>query len=385
MYLYSREIGVVVGSSGLGKSSSHRVAGRGPTHDFLTLPDAGTVAVRIKLRRARSSEYRDIARAHFQYGPLRAQDVDTFNSPSEAIYKALMPWIRRRTRGLKRITFEPVLLDTVNTQDIVSQSDWNGDNDEVAGGLYLGLQTLEDRVFPFGRRARQLLWSDPLLLRSAIAMLARGSCNTLEVRTPDTLLDMFAQWAWDDPTHGDREAEDYLNDRFGDDEESKRHYLPSNVRPRLCPTDIRVSRYEAKRRRYVAYRTLGQRALRLRATTGAGPERAVAKALLDLSALLPPAGRGRVEGEGGSSRSFEFTHRTYNAYAGATLIFEDNEFVGEALDNHYEWLSSGGEGTFYHGFIALGSDEAQVRRFYAGLARGFGVLRAMDRLLVLLS
>lgn len=385
MYLDSRETGACVGASGTEKPTGYRAAGHRPAHDFLTLPDASSLPGRIELRRARSTDYANIARAHFRYGPLRAQDVDTFRSPSEAIYKALMPWIRRQTARLKRISFDPVLLDAANTQDVVSYSNWSDENEEVLGGLYLGLQTLEDQVFRFGRRARQLLWSDPLLLRSAMALLARASSDTLEVRTPDTLLDMFAQWAWDGSTTSDREAMEYLDDRFGDDEESKRHYLPSNIRPRLCPAELNLSRYEAKRHCFVPYRTLGQQALRLRASSGTGSQSVVAKALLDLTALLPSTGKRRVEGDEAARRSFDFTHRTYNAYAGATLILEENKFVGEALDNHYEWLSSGGEGSYYHGFLALGSTEEQVRRFYAGLARGFAVLRAVDRLLILLS
>jgi hypothetical protein len=55
------------------------------------------------------------------------------------------------------------------------------------------------------------------------------------------------------------------------------------------------------------------------------------------------------------------------------------------LDTHYEYYSNGGDGSLFHGFVALASDPVGIRKQYAEWSLGFSILRQVDRIAALIS
>ncbi|APA90406.2 PRTRC system protein F (plasmid) [Paraburkholderia sprentiae WSM5005] len=370
------DAGVTV--DGLGwQSPRHAVARRRPAHDFLTLPDVSrAVAARASMKWPADRKLAKLVDEHFKSGPLRAADVKAFSGSGDAMAQALFAWIRRQCGAMKRLCFRPYLLDTNGVQDqIMYQTDASGF--EPDSPLYLGIETPEDHVYVIGERATPLGKAHPRLLATALVLINRAAFRTLLMRTPDDFLSMFAQWNWDgDPWCDDEDAIDHLKDRFGDDPEEFQHYLPSVVREELCPSSMEIGRYSTKHHAWRPYPALGIEALRRLVWTQSGRVRALCAELERLTVLLSRAGRRAL---------FDWSFRPEVIYAATSIAACDDVYTGDILDTHYEYFNSGGDGSLFHGFIALAQSPDDIRRQYADLSLGFSILRQVDRVVALIT
>ncbi|MGF6851133.1 PRTRC system protein F [Paraburkholderia sp. CI3] len=378
MFFDPQPADAVVALDGLSWQSPRRaVARRRAAHDFLTLPDVSrAVAARASLKWPADRELARLVGEHFESGPLRAADVKSFTGSGDAMAQALFAWIRRECGVMKRLCFRPYLLDSNGVQDqIMYQTDASGF--EPSSPLYLGIETPEDRIYVIEDRAVPLGKAHPRLLATALILINRAAFRTLVMRTPDDFLSMFAQWHWDgDPHCDDEDAVDLLKDRFGDDPEEFQHYLPSVVRQELCPPSMEIGCYSTKHRAWRPYPALGIEALRRLGWTQGGWIRALCAELERLTVLLSSVGRRAL---------FDWSFRPEVIYAATSIAARDDVYTGDVLDTHYEYFNSGGDGSLFHGFIALAQSPDDIRRQYADLSLGFSILRQVDRVVALIT
>ncbi|MEZ0606268.1 PRTRC system protein F [Paraburkholderia sp. IW21] len=353
------------------------IAGRRTTHDFLTLPDvSGAVSGNAKLKWRTDREVAALVGSHFEAGYLNPSDVKTFNGAGDAMAQAFFAWVARRCGAFQRIRFTPVLFDVPAVRDQIMYLDNEGEF-EVTSPLYLGIETEEDHVFVIEERAAALAAAHPRLLASALILINRASFRTLVMRTPDDFLSLFAQWHWDgDPWCTDDDAVDMLKERFGEDTEEFHHFLPSVVRDELCPKGMEIGRYDMRRHRWRTFSALGITELRRLAWTQTGWIRNLCAELEQLTLLLASAGKRPL---------FDWSFRPETVYAATSIAASDDEHVTDVLDTHYNYFSNGGDGSLFHGFIALATSPDDIRRQYADLSLGFSMLRHVDRVAALIT
>jgi PRTRC genetic system protein F len=313
---------------------------------------------------------------HFEAGVLRASDVQQFNGAGDAVAQALFAWIDRQCDTLRRVCCKPALFDAeaVREQTLYHEGDRDFDGDSP---LYLGIETPEDYIYFVEERAALLRAAHPRLLATALILINRASFRTLIMRTPDDFLALFAQWHWDgDPYCTDEESLTFLAERFGDDKDEFVHFLPSVVRDELCPDNMMIGRYNARRNRWQTFNALGIESLRRLGWTQTGWIRQLCVELEELTLLLSRAG---------SRQLFDWAFRPETVYAATSIAAIENPHVADVLDTHYEYYSNGGDGSLFHGFVALANDPVGIRKQYAEWSLGFSILRQVDRIAALIS
>ena len=365
-----------VAVDGIGWQPARRsVAGRRPADGLLTLPDLDrSVPVTARLRWQEDREIAKLVQGHFEAGPLRAADVPEFTGAGNAMAQALFAWFKRRCGRQSRVRFNPVLLDIDAVQEQI-QYQYDAREFRPTSPLYLGLETSEDYVYVVDR-PQMFQAAHPRLLQTALILINRAAYRTLKMRTPDDFLEMFAQWFWDgDSRCTDAEAVDVLQDRFGEDPEEFRAYLPSVVRDELCPAYMEVGRFSRKQLRWRPFKALGIAKLRVLQRTHAGRVRRLCVELERLSLLLA---------KGGNRRLFDYGYSPETVYH-ATTISAEEEHLGDLLDTHYEYFNSGGDGSLFHGVIGLATSPDAIRQQYADLSLGLSILEQVDRVVALIT
>ena len=366
---------VAAGSAATWQPPRAAAARRRPAADLLTLPSFSTEvpgAVRLKWRE--DVHLSDLVLKHFQYGPLRAGDVHDPADAGDAFQQAFHAWTQRQYGRLSRLRFTPHLFDAHAVRDVLDGLG-NGNNNDDPTPLFLGFGLEDEWVYSLEGAIETLRSVHPLLFRTVMAALYRASARTMFIRLPDWFMYEFSCWYWDgDPDISDKDADEMLKERFHDDTETRNAYLPSVVRPQLCPDDADPCVFDGgkwRERRALTDPEL----LRLRARSRGMPRR-VCTEVLKLRALMR------------RSRTRDLLHVSYNAnpvYALCSVIVEDNQFVGDLLDCHFDNEAQSGDATTYSGFSRLASTPKAIRRQYADLALAFRILTHLDRLLALVS
>ena len=366
---------VAAGSAATWQPPRAAAARRRPAADLLTLPSFSTEvpgAVRLKWRE--DVHLSDLVLKHFQYGPLRAGDVHDPADAGDAFQQAFHAWTQRQYGRLCRLRFTPLLFDAHAVRDVLDGLS-NGNNDDDPTPLFFGFGLEEEWVYSLEGAIETLRSAHPLLFRTVMAALYRASTRTMFIRLPDWFMHEFSCWYWDgDPNISDEDADEALKERFEDDTETRSAYLPSVVRPQLCPDDADPCAFSGGKWR--ERRTLTDPdLLRLRARSRGIPRR-VCTELLKLRALMR------------RSRTRDLFHVSYTAnpvYALCSVIVGDNQFVGDLLDCHFDNEGQSGDATTYSGFSRLASTAKDIRRQYTDLALAFRILTHLDRLLALVS
>ncbi|MDR5826039.1 PRTRC system protein F [Caballeronia sp. LZ043] len=313
--------------------------------------------------------------AQFESGVLRARDVPEFKGAGDALAHAFFAWAKRHTSKWTCLNFDFVLCDWAAVQEVVQYQE-DGVDFEPTSPLYLGIEIGAENILEIGARAAALRKVHPRLATTAMLLINRAAGRTVWIRTPDEFLCEFASWFWEgDPTATDEEARESLKDRFGEDEAEFEQYLPSVVRPELCPDDMDV--FRTKRSRTGTHKRVHQHALRVTALRRLqrftyGPTRRICRELERLSLMLSRASRSDL---------FNCSYRPRCAYAAATLTVQNDSRVGEVLDSHYEYLSSAGDGTTYYGFVPFASSPDAIRAQYADWATGLSIISQLDRVI----
>lgn len=348
-----------------------------PANGFLTLPgfDAGVMAEGV-MQWGASPDLTGLVTAHFESGALRSRDVPSFQSAGEAFAHGFFGFVKRARSDWMRLGFDFALCD-VESVLVQIQHQYDAQDFEATSPLYLGIEVQDEQLWELGERAHQLRRAHPRLLQSVLALINRASARTVWIRTPDEFLGMFAQWFWEgDPNSTDEEAAPVLQDRFGDDEDEIAHYLPSSVRPELCPDDMDVGEWSKESNRFVLRPALGVNALRRVRRFQTGWIRRLCLELERLTLLLRRAG----------SRSlFDYAFRPETVYPACSIICEDGGHIGSLLDSHYEYFNSGGDGSTFLGFIPLAQTPDDIRRQYADWALGLSILNCVDRVIALVT
>ena len=352
-------------------------AGRRTPNDFLSLPAIGSdVKTRAVMRWNAEKDVASLIGAQFNSGVLRPRDVPEFKGAGDALAHGFFAWAKRHTPRLDCLGFDFVLCDVQAVQDVVQYQEDSSEFNPTSP-VYLGIEITEESIFEIGRRAAELRNVHPRLVSTAMVLINRAAGRTMSVRTPDEFLGEFASWFWDgDSNATDEEAREMLTDRFGEDEAEMDYYLPSVVRPQLCPDDMDVYRWHAKTRRYLPQRALGVAALRRLQRFTSGRTRRICAELEKLSLMLQRVGNRDL---------FGCEYRPRCAYASATLTVENDTRVGEVLDSHYEYLASAGDGTTYLGFTPLASTPDAIRKQYADWSQGLSILGQLDRVIACLA
>lgn len=350
---------------------------RRPAHDFLSLPDVSrAVPARPTVRYQADRELAAQAHRHFEAGVLRASDVKDYSGAGDAVAQALFAWVTRQSGSLRRLCFKPALFDVEAVREQTTYHE--GDTDfDASSALYLGIETPEDYIYVMENRAAQLHAAHPRLLASALILINRASFRTLIMRTPDDFLGLFAQWHWDgDPHTTDEDAAELLAERFGDDVNEISHFLPSVVRDELCPDSMVIGRFDQRRSRWRTFNALGIQSLRQLAWRQTGWIRQLCAELEVLTLLLARAG---------DSQLFDWAFRPETVYAATSIAAYESGHVNDVLDTHYDYFSNGGDGSLFHGFVALANDPIAIRKQYADWSLGFSILRQVDRVAALIS
>ncbi|MFL9911972.1 PRTRC system protein F [Paraburkholderia sp. RL17-337-BIB-A] len=348
-----------------------------PPNDFLTLPafDA-SVTTQAVMHWGASPSHAALVASHFDAGALRARDMDAFQSAGQALASGFAGFINRHQARWLRLNVNFVLCDVEAIREQIQYS-CNSDEFEPTSSLYLGLEVGDERLYEFGARVHEMRLVHPRLVSTVMTLINRAAGRTVWVRTPDEFLGMFAQWFWDgDPTSSDEDVAKELSERFGDDKDETAHYLPSTVRPELCPSDMDVGAWSPTRRRFVLNHALGLASLRRLQRFHTGWVRRLCLELEELTLLLRRAG----------SRSlFDWGYRPESIYPACSLINEDCEHISELLDSHYEYFNSGSDGSLFLGFVPLAETPDEIRKQYADWTLGFSILNCLDRVTALVT
>lgn len=368
--------GVASGETGTWQPPRGAAARCRPAAGFLTLPSIGAaVPATGRLRWCEDLALSGLVAQHFRHGPLRAWDVRLPAGAGDAFQQAFFAWYRRQTaHQFQRLVFSPELFDAHALREHLNHCQTET-NDDDAAPLFFGIELPEEWVYQVEMAAMQLRAAHPLLLGAVFDAIGRASARTLFLRLPDWYMYEFACWYWDgDESISDAEAEEFLSERFGEDNETRHAYLPSEVRPVLYPDELRVNGRLHSRRRRAQF--LGATDIaRLRPRLSGLPRR-VCTQLLVLDGLLR------------SSRTrdlFNVQYQTNPVYSAASLVLTDNRWIGDLLDTHYENEANMGEATTHHGFTALAAGAKAIRRQYADWSLALQVLVCLDRLLTLVS
>lgn len=350
-------------------------ARRRPAADLLTLPSFSTeVPATVRLKWRENVNLSDLVLKHFQFGPLRAGDVNDPADAGDAFQQAFHAWTRRQYGNFSRLRFTPHLFDANAVRDVLDGLG-NGNNDDDPTPLFFGFGLEDEWVYSLEGAIETLRSAHPLLFRTVMAALYRASARTMFIRLPDWFMYEFSCWYWDgDPRISDKDADEALKERFEGDTETRSAYLPSVVRPQLCPDDADPCVYRGGKWRDRRVMTEPE-LLRLRARSRGMPRR-VCTEVLNLRTLMR------------RSRTRNLFHVSYDAnpvYGICSVIVEDNAFVGDLLDNHFDGAAQCGDATTYTGFSRLASTPKAIRRQYADLALAFRILTHLDRLLALVS
>ncbi|CAN7792271.1 PRTRC system protein F [Caballeronia sp. LjRoot34] len=353
------------------------LAERRLTNDFLTLPAIDTdVQTKAVMRWNAQGQIGSLVTAQFDAGVLRARDVPGFAGAGHALAHGFFAWAKRQCNAWRRLTLNLVLCDVAAVQEQI-QYQYDASGFDPSSPLYLGVEVGEDNIYEIGPKADELRAVHPRLVSTAITLINRAAGRTVWIRTPDEFLGMFASWHWDGDTHAtDEAALESLRECFGEEDSELERYLPSVVRPELCPDDMDVVGWDSRQRKFRHSHALGIAALRRLQRLKGGWIRRFCLELEVLTLLLRKAGNRCL---------FDTTYQPQAAYATCTLVADDNPRITELLDDHYEHMASSSEGSTFLGFIPFATTPDAIRAQYADWALGFSILNQLDRVLEMLT
>jgi PRTRC genetic system protein F len=339
----------------------------------LTLPDISPETPAKATLRWRSDTLLDASvLEQFRHGPLRAADVNDPDSPIDAFQQAFFSWARRQLpKPTQMLSFGLALFDTNAVSDVI-QHQYDQKEFKPTGPLHLGVKLTDEWVHEVGDLAQPLRKAHPLLLYTLFNLVDRVSGKTVLIRSPGWFLCEAACMHWSgDESASDEYALEWLMEMY-EDEEQCRRYLPSVLRPELCPDEIRVpAKVEGRRARSPA---LSESELLQLLSVSSGLVANVCRELVALQRLLRRAAKRELFSAGYDARPM---------YSGCTLVLEHNERTSEIFDDHMNGEYQTGEASEYSRFISFSNTRQGIREQYAQWSLALRMLHHLDRLLVL--
>lgn len=155
------------------QSKRAAAAGRGPAHDFLTLPAIASGVPTSAVMRWRAEQ--DVCRLisdQFVTGPIRARDVPRFSSAGEAFARGFFAWTKWEVPWFKCLNFNFVITDVEAVREQM-QYQYDARDFEPTSPLYLGIEMQEENVFDIGEKVAQLRAAHPRLVPTTMALINR--------------------------------------------------------------------------------------------------------------------------------------------------------------------------------------------------------------------
>lgn len=349
----------------------HPVAQRRPANGFLTLPVIpANVPAGARLSFQDELEVKDLVTAQFRADVLDADHVSNPTGAGDAFAQAFHAWLAPRVPTMKVLSFDFALIDHQAVEEEISEF---GFDMEATSALYLGIRLEEETVYTVTEaRAAALRALHPSLVFMTFHLIRAAAAKSLHLRLPDDLLDMFARWHWEfEPLTDDEEARETLKERFGADDSDIQRYLPSVVRPALAPDETLPKWQWAQKGRDLSL--ISRRKLRELARIGASDWRgSLCGALADLDLALSRMGKATL---------LKDAQWAEPAYSAATIAYEESDYVGEVLDDHFECANNSGSVTFFQCFIPLATKKAAIQAQYAVLDDTLKLIAVLDRVL----
>ncbi|WP_028218922.1 PRTRC system protein F [Paraburkholderia oxyphila] len=340
----------------------------------LTLPDFASEVPREATIQWRADTQLDaIVLEQFRHGPLRASDVEDPKSPADAFQQAFFAWVKRFMP--QPLRFISMGLELCDTNAVLDRIEYQHDRQEFEpkSPLHLGVRLSDEWVHEIGVLAQPLREAHPLLLYTLFATVDRVSGKTVMIRTPGWFLCEMACQHWEgDESATDEEARAWLDEWYGGDEDMIERYLPSVLRPLVCPDKIRCPPKVDGRR--IRSAELSATELRDLASRSSGMASAVCRELVALRQLLGKAGKRPLLDDGYDARPL---------YSGCTFVLETSERIGEFLDDHMNMEYQAGETTEFSRFLTFSTSKQGIRAQYAQWGLAFQMLRHLDRLMAL--
>jgi PRTRC genetic system protein F len=340
----------------------------------LTLPGfAPEVPHEATIRWRADTDLEAIVLQQFRHAPLRASDVHLPSSPVDAFQQAFFAWVERQLQGpLRFVSFG---LDLCDTNAVLDHIEHQHDNDDFKAKtpLHFGVRLQDEWVHEIGVLAQPLREAHPLLLHTLFHLVDRVSGKTVLVRTPGWFLCEAACLHWEgDENATDEGVREWMSEFYGGDSEVIEGFLPSVLRPLLCPDEIRIPTKVPGRRSRSSTLTMSElRALQIQSGGLVGN---VCGELIALDRLLRQAGNRELLNTGYDARPL---------YSGCTFLLESDPRISEILDDHLNGEYQAGEATEYSCFITFSETKQGIREQYAQWSLAFQMLRRLDRLLAL--
>ncbi|XUW93276.1 PRTRC system protein F (plasmid) [Burkholderia sp. M6-3] len=309
----------------------------------------------------------------FRHGPLRAEDVEAPVSPVDAFRQAFFAWVRRQLpTPLRFLSFGLELCDTNAVMDAI-QHQYEHHDFKPRTSLHLGVKCMDEWVHEVGAFADPLRRAHPLLLHTIFNTVDRVSGKTVLIRTPGWFLCEASCMHWEgEESATDEDVGELLKDYYGEDDVVIARYLPSVLRPLLCPDEIRdPAKIKGRRSRSS---TLSVSELRRLRVASPGIVARVCDELLLLKQLLAKAGNSDCLASG---------YDAHPIYSGSTFVLSHNERTSELLDDHMNNAYSAGEASEYSRFISFSDTRRGIRAQYAQWSLGLRMLHHLDRLMAL--
>lgn len=340
----------------------------------LTLPGiASDVPAAATVQYRSDTTLDNIVLEQFKYGPLLASDVNDPKDPVDAFQQAFFAWAGRQVKApLRFLSFDLELFDTNAVEDVIEHQ-YERTDFKPTSPLHLGLKLENEWVHEMDVRAQPLRDAHPLLLKTLFSLVDRVSAKTILIRTPSWFLCEAACRHWNgDESSTDDDAREWLEEMYGEDEEEFKRYLPSVLRPAICPDEIRIPANPAGRRSRDL--RLSERELLALQSRSTGQVRQVCTELVALHRLLRRAVKRALFGDGYNARPL---------YSGCTLYLEQTEELSEMLDDFLEGEFQNGEASVYENFITFSNTREGIREQYAQWGLALNMLHHLDRLLAL--
>ncbi|KAB0599728.1 MULTISPECIES: PRTRC system protein F [Cupriavidus] len=351
-------------------SREHPIARRRPAHDFLTLPSVDlAVPSTARLSFGDEIDMKELVLAQFRAGVIDAEHVSNPLGAGDAFSQSFQAWLKPRLPETKALHFNFALIDRGAAEEEISGT---GLDQELSDPLYLAIMLEHENILEIGvDRADSLRALDPSLLYTAMRLLAQASAKSLHIRAPEDFLEMFCRWNWGYELQSDDvAARQWLKDERDIDGEDVLHLLPSVVRPQLAPDDTLPEWQRSDKSHKL--RELDQKGLRALASATNDWHSSFCSSLADLQHALAGMGKRSL---------LKDSQWAEPAYAATSLAFQDCNYIGELLDDHFQCSFNSGDATMFQCFIPFANRTAAIRKQYRLLEETLHLIALLDRVL----
>lgn len=295
--------------------------------------------------------------------------------PTEIIFQGLENWFLKRISHLEHIQFDVEFMDAENANTKLKYENW--DNLELTGpgialtGRFCDVRLVKDVAL----HVEQLV---PSFFLTTFNELVAASYRSIDLHHPNLSLERSASYhLWSNDIHSvtDKEAEEELRERFGDEVDVTR-YMPDAILEVLgngfC-FDITRNGPQPKRRQYSD----------LRVKKLAKHSDPIVAGIASQLLALRKAARNFEPHRDLFHHPHEFCTQSF--YAGCILMFQGDEREARFMDEDFQELMNYGEGTDVYGVMQLADTVGEIRTQFKKIEAFLNLVTQMDKLISKIS